>query len=312
MTFDTEQELEQINRYTRKTLTEDDVYRFTLTLCDNEIDRDLERFTPAALEELAALFVGKTGIFDHSCKSEQQSARLYHCWVETDKTRATSCGEAYTCLKARAYMVRTKENEGLIAEIEGGIKKEVSVGCAMGSLCCSVCGADRRTAGCEHIKGRTYNGRLCHDVLSDATDAYEWSFVAVPAQREAGVTKAFSKEAPMTESILETVKSAKTEGAADGAAGGHCFARAGGRGRKGVPRKAAFGDRALCADRAAADRQVPVRAGLRRYADSRAGISLAVAAEADEVHAAQKAAAFRSGAETDNGQPRILYLTEVI
>ena len=211
MTFDTEQELEQINRYTRKTLTEDDVYRFTLTLCDNEIDRDLERFTPAALEELAALFVGKTGIFDHSCKSEQQSARLYHCWVETDKTRATSCGEAYTCLKARAYMVRTKENEGLIAEIEGGIKKEVSVGCAMGSLCCSVCGTDRRTAGCEHIKGRTYNGRLCHDVLSDATDAYEWSFVAVPAQREAGVTKAFSKEAPMTESILETVKSAKNE-----------------------------------------------------------------------------------------------------
>ena len=211
MTFDTAKEMEQINRYTRRPLTEDDVYRFTLTLCDNEIDRDFERFTPAALGELAALFLGKTGLFDHSCKSEQQSARLFSCWVETDKTRVTSCGEVYTCLKARAYMVRTKENEALIAEIEGGIKKEVSVGCAMGSLCCSVCGADRRTAGCEHIKGRTYNGRLCHDVLSDATDAYEWSFVAVPAQREAGVTKAFSKEEPMKETILETVKSAEGE-----------------------------------------------------------------------------------------------------
>ena len=211
MTIDTAKEMEQINRYTRRPLTEDDVYRFTLTLCDNEIDRDFERFTPAALGELSALFLGKTGLFDHSCKSEQQSARLFSCWVETDKTRVTSCGEVYTCLKARAYMVRTKENEALIAEIEGGIKKEVSVGCAMGSLCCSVCGADRRTAGCEHVKGRTYNGRLCHDVLSDATDAYEWSFVAVPAQREAGVTKAFEKEAPMTESILETVKSAKNE-----------------------------------------------------------------------------------------------------
>ena len=208
MTFDPERELALINQYTRKPLTEDDVYRFTLTLCDNEVDRDFERFTSEALRELSALFPGKTGLFDHSCKSEQQSARLFDCWVETDKTRVTSCGEAYTCLKARAYMVRTKNNEGLIAEIEGGIKKEVSVGCAMGSISCSVCGADRRTQSCEHRKGRVYNGKVCHDVLAHAADAYEWSFVAVPAQREAGVTKAFHKEEPMTASILETVKSA--------------------------------------------------------------------------------------------------------
>ena len=210
MTFDTEQELEQINQYTRKAVTQNDVYIFTLTLCDNEVDRDFERFTPKALEELAALFQGKTGLFDHSCKSEQQSARVFSTWVETDNTRTTTQGEPYTSLKARAYMIRTKENEALIAEIEGGIKKEVSVGCAMGSLCCSVCGADRRTTGCEHSKGHTYNGTLCHDVLSDARDAYEWSFVAVPAQREAGVTKAFLKEAPMTPDILETVKAADT------------------------------------------------------------------------------------------------------
>lgn len=31
-------------------------------------------------------------------------------------------------------------------------------------------------------------------VLGDVTDAYEWSFVAVPAQREAGVTKQFRSE----------------------------------------------------------------------------------------------------------------------
>ena len=107
MTFDTAKELELINRYTRKTLTEDDVYRFTLTLCDNEVDRDLERFTPEALQELAALFPGKTGLFDHSCKSEQQSARLFCCWLESDRTRLTSCGEPYTCLKARAYMAES-------------------------------------------------------------------------------------------------------------------------------------------------------------------------------------------------------------
>jgi len=210
MTFDIEQELEQINQYTRKAVTQDDVYLFTLTLCDNEVDREFERFTPEALKQLAELFKGKTGLFDHSCKSEQQSARVFSTWVETDSTRTTTQGEPYTSLKARAYMIRTKENEALIAEIEGGIKKEVSVGCAMGSLCCSVCGADRRTAGCDHSKGHTYNGQLCHDVLSDARDAYEWSFVAVPAQRAAGVTKAFLKEASMKPDMIETVKAADT------------------------------------------------------------------------------------------------------
>ncbi len=210
MTFDIEQELEQINQYTRKAVTQDDVYLFTLTLCDNEVDREFERVKPEALKQLAELCKGKTGLFDHSCKSEQQSARVFSTWVETDSTRTTTQGEPYTSLKARAYMIRTKENEALIAEIEGGIKKEVSVGCAMGSLCCSVCGADRRTAGCDHSKGHTYNGQLCHDVLSDARDAYEWSFVAVPAQRAAGVTKAFLKEEPMTPEILETVKAADT------------------------------------------------------------------------------------------------------
>ena len=34
---------------------------------------------------------------------------------------------------------------------------------------------------------------VCHVVLNQPTDAYEWSFVAVPAQREAGVIKMFAK-----------------------------------------------------------------------------------------------------------------------
>lgn len=46
---------------------------------------------------------------------------------------------------------------------------------------------------CGHKKGRRYqkDGKktLCVHELDDATDAYEWSFVAVPAQRCAGVVK---------------------------------------------------------------------------------------------------------------------------
>ena len=89
-------------------------------------------------------------------------------------------------------MLRTEKNAELIAEIEGGIKKEVSVGCSAAKRSCSICGKD---AGlCEHERGKYYGGKLCYAVLSDITDAYEWSFVAVPAQPRAGVVKRFGSE----------------------------------------------------------------------------------------------------------------------
>lgn len=207
------EELDQINRYARSPLKREEVYAFTVTLCDNEIDRDGERFSRESLEQLAALYPGKPGLFDHSMKGRDQTARTYRAWVETDETKTTSQNEPYTALRARAYMVRTPANAGLIAEIDAGIKKEVSVGCAVAQRTCSVCGADRRAEPCAHLPGRSYGGKRCHTVLSGAQDAYEWSFVAVPAQPNAGVTKAYSTEkggnANMNE-LLETLKSAET------------------------------------------------------------------------------------------------------
>lgn len=186
-----EKELELINKYTRSPLKQEDVYIFSLTLCDNEVDRDYERFGTDALISLAELFVGKTGISDHSMSSKDQRARIFSTFIEKQQDKRTSCGEVYTALKARAYMLRTEENAGLIKEIEGGIKKEVSVGCSMKECICSVCGKDMKKHLCEHIKGRTYGGKICHGILKNPADAYEWSFVAVPAQKMAGVTKSF-------------------------------------------------------------------------------------------------------------------------
>ena len=184
-----EELLEKLNRYTRKPVSAQEVYTFPVILCDNEIDRDGERFSVPALERLAELFVGKTGIFDHDPKGENQTARIFDCEVKTLSDRLTAAGEPYTCLVAKAYMMRTDRSKDLIAEIEGGIKKEVSVGCSVGRKLCSVCGADLRENPCGHIRGKYYNGKLCSVILDEPTDAYEWSFVAVPAQRNAGVTK---------------------------------------------------------------------------------------------------------------------------
>ncbi len=44
--------LDKINRFTRRKLTEDEVYVFSVILCDNDIDRDCERFSDGALQSL--------------------------------------------------------------------------------------------------------------------------------------------------------------------------------------------------------------------------------------------------------------------
>lgn len=182
-------DLEQINRFTRRPFTAEEVYTFKVVLCDNEVDRDGERFASQALYGLAELFLGKSGIFNHSMDAKTQSARIYDTAVELHQNRRTSCGEPYARLVAKAYMPHTQGNEDLILEIDSGIKKEVSVGCSMGSAVCSICGTDRREKDCGHQNGQNYQGQTCCTVLGDPQDAYEWSFVTVPAQREAGVTK---------------------------------------------------------------------------------------------------------------------------
>lgn len=206
-------ELEKINRYTAKELGADEVFVFTATLCDNDIDRDFEKFSTAALYELAPLFIGKTVIADHSMKSGDQMARIFDAYVEKQEGKTTADGEALYALKGRAYMPLSEDNQTLIREIETGIKKEGSVSCSMRRRTCSVCGCNRAEGRCEHIPSRVYNGKRCYTVLEEAQDAYEFSFVAVPAQKNAGITKAFSKtEEIKMEDIITTIKSCSEEG----------------------------------------------------------------------------------------------------
>ena len=183
------EDLELIGAMARRPLGQEEVYTFSVRLCDNEIDRDFERFTVRTLEQLAPLFVGKAGIFDHQWSAWGQAARIYKTEIVRESGRTTRAGDGYCWLKGCAYMVRTDGNRDLIAEIEGGIKKEVSVGCAVEHAVCSVCGCDRTQTDCGHEKGQEYGGQLCWADLEGARDAYEFSFVAVPAQPAAGVVK---------------------------------------------------------------------------------------------------------------------------
>ena len=173
-------QLEAINAQAKARLNGEQVYVFSLRLCDDQVDRDGERFDTAALPALAKLFIGKTGIVDHKWSAENQVARIFETQVVKEN------GVSY--IKAWAYIRRGGANDEIIADIEAGIKKEVSVGCAMGRVICSVCGSEYGT--CGHLKGESYDGQVCCAILQEPVDAYEFSFVAVPAQRDAGVMKA--------------------------------------------------------------------------------------------------------------------------
>ncbi len=201
------EDLEQINTLTRRALKAEEVYTFAVRLCDNEIDRDMERFDEDTLEELGKLFVGVSGVFDHQWSARGQAARIYRTQVVREASLTTD-GRPYCYLKGWAYMMRTEENETLIAEIDGGIKREVSVGCAVEQVVCSVCGQE--LGSCHHEKGEEYEGKVCHGVLKGARDAYEWSFVAVPAQRKAGVIKSagrkMEEEARMGRRYLKSLR----------------------------------------------------------------------------------------------------------
>lgn len=206
-------ELELINQYTRRKLTDDEVYTFSVVLCDNEIDRDYEKFSNESLQKLADLFIGKTGIVDHDAKSDNQKARIFSCKVEKVEGRYNSLKEDYYRLVARAYIPKSEKNSDLILEIDTGIKKEVSVGCSVNNKICSICGADLKSSECNHKKGKSYDGQVCYVLLENPVDAYEWSFVAVPAQKEAGVIKAFNYDSKggnlSMEDIIKKLNSAE-------------------------------------------------------------------------------------------------------
>lgn len=183
------EDLRRINQFTKKELKEEDVFVFDLILCDNAVDRDFERFSLETLKGLEKLFVGKTGIFDHTWSAKGQKSRIFKTEIVAEEGSAGDSGEPYSTLRARAYMLRSDANAELIDEIEGGIKREVSIGCSVKNSVCSICGEGADSPKCGHVKGREYNGRICYMQLENPTDAYEWSFVAVPAQKNAGVVK---------------------------------------------------------------------------------------------------------------------------
>lgn len=190
----TDDELKKINKFTLAPLKADEVFTFKLILGDNGLDdRNYEPFNLNALKDLKRLYVGKTMIKDHKRTADNQIARVYDTELQQDSSKLTGAGEIFTRLIAKCYMVKTEKNADLIAEIKAGIKKEVSTNCRPKHAYCSICGVDNMKNYCIHYWGKEYETqdgkKVCYFTLDGAKEAYEVSFVAVPAQPRAGTTK---------------------------------------------------------------------------------------------------------------------------
>lgn len=119
----TEEDLALIARQALRPLAAEEVYTFRLAACNNQVDRDLERFTEATLEDLAKLFVGRPVLLDHKWTAGSQTARVYSAGVE-----GMPDVEGGQQLVLRCYMPRLQSNGDTIAAIETGLLRECSVG----------------------------------------------------------------------------------------------------------------------------------------------------------------------------------------
>lgn len=213
----TDEDLKKINKYTLSPVSADEVFTFKATIADNEQDdRNYMPFNLKALQDLKKLYPGKTMLKDHSRRADNQIARIYDTELVQNANKQTELGELHTELVAKIYMIKTDSNKDLISEIIGGIKKEVSTSTVPEKMICNICGVDNMKDWCRHWPGIDYDvadasgkstKKRCKMLLHGAKEAYELSFVAVPAQPRAGTHKSIGFVKPVeevTENISET------------------------------------------------------------------------------------------------------------
>ena len=172
-------DMKQINKYTRKDFTRDDIYAFEITLCDSELDADYEAISKDCLYKLKDLSLGSSGFLTSDIR-----ARIFDTYIEKvfiSRSNSILAEETYK-LKAKAYVFKNAITEEELNHILNHSK--ISIGFSVKRRVCSICGSSECS---KHIKGQKYIDeagfeQLCYNLLNDPTDFYEWS--VVPNQQE--------------------------------------------------------------------------------------------------------------------------------
>lgn len=192
-----------VNRFALRPLAAGEFAVFTLDLCHNQVDRHFSRFPDEEIDKINGLTPGRPLMERHDLRGSLPRGTFFRSRTARDGERVT--------VRPDVYVLRTKDNEDFILNIEGGVYRETSIGFSFETPECSICAKDLRR--CDHIPGRAYGGAQCHYVMRNVLEVIEGSVVSsgsqgtgfVALQRDAVSTRACPQ--PLREA-LETARRA--------------------------------------------------------------------------------------------------------
>jgi hypothetical protein len=179
----------EVNQFALRPLEPAEFVVFTLDLCHNQIDKHFSRFPDDELEKINAMTPGRPLMERHDLRGTLPRGTFFRSDLHRD-------GEKLS-VRPDVYVLRTRDNEDFILNIEGGVYRETSIGFSFETPECSVCAKDLRT--CDHVPGRTYGDAACHYVMRNVLDVIEGSVVPSGSQGTGfvGVARGSGKAAPL-------------------------------------------------------------------------------------------------------------------
>ena len=164
--------IDEVSRYALRPLERDEFAVFTLDLCHNGVDRHFSRFPDEELARINELVPGRPLMERHDLRGTLPRGTFFRSQLHKEGDRIS--------VRPDVYVLRTKENEDFIRNIEGGVYRETSIGFSFRTPECSVCGRDIRS--CDHVPGRVYDAVACHYIMRDVIEVIEGSVVSSGSQ----------------------------------------------------------------------------------------------------------------------------------
>lgn len=195
MSIDVVKEFEHIKPLVSDDTTPEQLYIFSLRMCNNEIDADNDKLSETFLQQFAEHITNNPIplIKDHTWTADGQIGRVYRAEVLSDGEN--SLGEPYTYVLGYAYVAADSD---IVPRIKLGLLSEVSVGFDGSGYTCSVCGAGVKSYDCQCPEGHIFGG-INEDApvyrnVNICSAALECSFVPVPAQEGAEIQSKSDKK----------------------------------------------------------------------------------------------------------------------
>lgn len=179
-----EDQLAKVRKFTLNDIPADQLYARKMLLAHNAIDRDNERFSEKLLEDFVRTLPGKSLLIGHQWGPPGKGLFFDAYLEEMDlKAAMEATGEdlslpegvpGFKALMGWFYTTKTPEKEGLLADIDAGIVRHVSIGF--------------NAANCLKVSNEA-NGETLYWEYRGPGEAREGSLVWLGAQPGATITK---------------------------------------------------------------------------------------------------------------------------